>query len=187
LEGYYCDYGRPIAESERVRFVSDEQAPDFDPLKAPVLDSARWPEERLKKVERSYAMEYVRSLIPTMLELFGPRETRDHLGRAARLIGMQLYDETAALLDVAPGSARSFADYLGQLAAAQGETIDVIEQGEAIVLRQSGWRLMQGVEPHASGFEAWAMLFEGALSIHNRHLRLSAKRTQTGLEWRITG
>ena len=40
LEGYYFDYGREIAESERVRFAYDESAPDFDAAKAPKLDSA---------------------------------------------------------------------------------------------------------------------------------------------------
>ena len=54
-----------------MRFVSDEHAPRFDPARAPRLDSASWPAERLAKVERSYAMEYVRSLLPSMLDLFG--------------------------------------------------------------------------------------------------------------------
>lgn len=32
---------------------ADERAPNFDPAKAPTLDSASWPDERLKKVERA--------------------------------------------------------------------------------------------------------------------------------------
>lgn len=187
LEGYYYDYGREIAEDERVRFVTDETAPDFDPDRAPKLDNANWPEERLRKVERSYAMEYVRSLVPTMLDLFGPDETLAHLGRAARLIGMQLYDETAGLLGVEPGSPQAFADYLGQLAAAQGEDVEVDKSGGAIVVRQTGWRLMDGLEPTAAGFVAWNRLFEGALAVHNRRLDLTAKRTGEGIVWRIAG
>jgi hypothetical protein len=188
LEGYYYDYGREIAESERVRYVSNETAPDFDPSRAPRLDSASWPEERLRKIERSYAMEYVRSLVPTMLELFGPDGARDHLGRAARLIGMQLYDETAALLGVEPGSAAGFADYLCQLAAAQGEAVEIEDgAGGSLVVRQAGWRLMEGLEPTAVGFSAWNRLFEGALAIHNRRLSLTAERTVEGVVWRIAG
>jgi hypothetical protein len=187
LEGYYFDYGREIAESERVRFVSDEGAPDFDPAAAPKLDSATWPQERLRKVERAYAMEYVRSLIPTMLALFGPDETRTELGRAARLIGMQLYDETAALLGVEPGSPEAFAAYLAGLAAAQGEAVEIAAEAGAMVVRQAGWRLMDGLDPQAAGFEAWNRLFEGALAVHNRRLRLDARRTPDGLDWRIAG
>ncbi len=67
LEGYYLDYGHEISKSERVRFAFDEPTPDYDPATAPKLDLADWPEERLKKIERAYAMEYVRSLVPTML------------------------------------------------------------------------------------------------------------------------
>jgi hypothetical protein len=185
LEGYYFDYGREIAESQRVRFVSDERAPDFDPAKAPKLDSDAWPEERLRKVERSYAMEYVRSLAPTLLDLFGPDETRDHLTRAARLIGMQFYDDTAELLGVSPGSARAFADYLGGLAAAQGEDVEIEEQGSAVVVRQAGWRLMNGLTLDPVVVAAWNQLFDGALAVHNRRLSLTAERDGEGIVWRI--
>lgn len=187
LEGYYFDYGREISESERVRFAYDEPTPDYDPAAAPKLDHASWPEERLRKVERAYAMEYVRSLVPTLLALFGPEETRLHLGHAARLVGMQFYDETAALLSVAPGSPRAFADYLAALAAAQGENIEIAEGGGAITLRQTGWRLMDGIDTHPSAFEAWNRLWEGALAVHNRRLALAATWTGDGIEWKITG
>ena len=185
LEGYYYDYGREIAPEERVRFAPNEAAPDFDPAKAPVLDSASWPRERLDKVERSYAMEYVRSLVPTLLDLFGPDETRLHLGHAARLIGMQLYEETAGLLGVLPGSPTAFARYLGALAAAQGEQVEIRETSGAAVLRQSGWRLMDGLDPAAAGFEAWNGLWEGALSVHNRRLRLTAERDAGDVVWTV--
>ena len=72
--------------------------PKFDSASAPELDSAGWPEERLRKVERSYAMEYVRSLLPTMQELFGPEEAATLIGRTARLIGLQFFEETYAMV-----------------------------------------------------------------------------------------
>lgn len=187
LEGYYFDYGREISEEERVRFATDEHAPDFDAARAPRLDSTNWPEERLRKVERAYAMEYVRSLIPTMLDLFGPDVTRTELGRAARLIGLQFYDETAALLGIEPDSPRQFADYLGKLAAAQGEEIQITEEADSIVLRQTGWKLMDGLAPNVAAFQAWNALWEGALAVHNRHLRLDAEYGDEGIVWRICG
>jgi hypothetical protein len=187
LEGYYFDYGREIAESERVRFAYDEQTPDYDPALAPQLDHADWPEERLKKVERAYAMEYVRSLVPTMLELFGPDETAHHLGHAARLIGMQFYDETAVLLGIEAGDAEAFAYYLAALAAAQGEKIEMSRSGSDFLLCQSGWRLMDGIQNDHVAFVAWNRLWEGALAVHNRRLALVTRCGDFGIEWRISG
>lgn len=187
LEGYYYEYDREIAPEERVRFAYDEQAPDFDAAAAPHLDSASWPEERLRKVERSYAMEYVRTLLPTMIELFGSAETRALLGRAARLVGMQFYDETADLLGVAPGSAHGFAHYLAALARAQGEQADTLEQGGSPVVVQHGWKLMEGLPPlDADAFAAWNALWEGALSVHNRRLKLLTSRSDGQIVWRVS-
>ena len=117
LEGYYFEYDTDIAPDERVRFVHHEHAPPFDPTKAPTLDSASWPQERLLKVERSYAMEYVRSMLPSMVELFGAEDAAHLVGRTARLIGLQFYDECASLLGIGGHSAADFAQMLAVLAA----------------------------------------------------------------------
>jgi hypothetical protein len=184
LEGYYFEYERDIAPGERVRFVHDEHMPRFDPANAPKLDVSDWPEERLRKVERSYAMEYVRSLLPVTQELFGVEATRI-VGRAARLIGLQFYEDTAALLGIAGDGPSEFARYLAALLAAQGEQA---EAGESAVV-QSGWKLMQGVpttDPDAA-FRAWHALWEGALAAHNRFLKLDTDRSGDRTIWRISG
>ncbi|MBV9046344.1 MAG: hypothetical protein JO294_14585 [Alphaproteobacteria bacterium] len=181
LEGYYFEYDREIAPHERVRFVSDEHAPPFDPAKAPKLDSASWPEERLLKVERSYAMEYVRSMLPTMLELFGADEAGRLIGRTARLIGLQYYDEIARLLTVKNHDAAGFAQLLGALAAAQGEQVEV-DRGS---VAQHGWRLMTGIVAGDILFPAWNELWAGMLAVHNRDLRLTVERQTDTIQWRI--
>jgi hypothetical protein len=181
LEGYYCEYDRDLAPEERVRFAFDEHAPSFDPARAPKLDSASWPEERLNKVERSYAMEYVRSMLPSIEALFGD-DGFALLGRAARLIGLQYYAETAELLGTADASPESFAQLLAALLASQGETVDV--DGTRIV--QQGWRLMDGVPLKSdAGFVAWNALWEGALAVHNRQLGLVTERSTADVVWRI--
>ena len=202
LEGYYLEHDRPLAPAERVRFAPGERAPEFDAARAPKLPADTWSAERLEKVRRSYAMEYVRTMLPEMLTRFGPDETRALVGRAARLVGMQGYDETAAALGVTPGGAAGFARYLAGMAGAQGESVTVeaaggeaaggeapggeAPGGEAIV-RQDGWRLMRGIEPldHA-GFDAWSELWHGALSVHDRRLALEVARgSDRSIEWRI--
>jgi hypothetical protein len=167
-----------------VRFVRGERAPAFDPTHAPKLDSQSWPAERLAKVERSYAMEYVRSMLPTMLELFGAEEASLLVGRAARLIGLQFYDEAAKLLDVSGSGAQAFAVLLARLAAAQGEDVEIDDQ--QAVVRQRGWRLMSGISGGDVMFEAWNALWQGALAVHNRQLKLSAERHANSIHWRIS-
>jgi hypothetical protein len=186
LEGYYFEYDREIAPEERVRFVSDEHAPRFDIAKAPKLDTANWPQERLLKVERSYAMEYVRSMLPSMVELFGDEEACRLVGRTARLIGLQYYDELASLLDVKDDNAAGFAHLLAALAAAQGERVEVDFGGAGATITQSGWKLMYGVTAGETAFRAWNALWEGALAVHNRDLRLVAEHRGDAIVWRIS-
>jgi hypothetical protein len=181
LEGYYFEYDREIAPDERVQFVHHEHAPPFDPAKAPKLDSASWPEERLLKVERSYAMEYVRSMLPSMVELFGADEAAHLVGRTARLIGLQYYDECANLLGIGGHGAADFARMLAALAAAQGEMVEV--DGGTVI--QTGWRLMHGVDNARVMFEAWNALWSGMLAVHDRRLTLTAEHRGQHVIWRI--
>lgn len=185
LEGYYFEYDRELAPDERVRFEHNERAPRFDPVRAPRLDSESWPAERLLKVERSYAMEYVRSMLPSMLELFGAAEAENLVGRAARLIGLQFYDDVASLLGVAGCGAADFAYLLAALAAAQGEEVELQRDGETSIVVQKGWRLMYGITQADVMFPAWNALWEGALAVHNRDLALSVERREGTTRWRV--
>jgi hypothetical protein len=181
LEGYYIEYDREIAPDERVRFVHHEHAPMFDPAKAPALDSASWPPERLAKVERSYAMEYVRSMLPSMVELFGAEDAAHLVGRTARLIGLQYYDVCAGLLGVGGQSAQDFAQMLAALATAQGETVAV----DGNTVTQTGWRLMHGVGNAKVMFGAWNALWTGMLAVHDRRLTLAAEHHGSHIVWRV--
>jgi hypothetical protein len=177
LEGYYLDYGREIAPEERVRFTN-EKPPRYDAATAPKLDSADWPEERLRKVERSYAMEYVRSLLPVTQDLFGTEEASALVGRTARLIGLQFFEETAGLI-----AAPDFVHYLAAIASAQGENVE-IRDGAVL---QRGWKLMQGVSlaDRSAAFKAWNALWEGALAAYDRDLALHTQFDDDTIVWRV--
>lgn len=114
-------------------------------------------------------MEYIRSGLPRLAEIFGPAEAA-HLGRVTgKLIGAQLYKETAALLGVEAGGAGGFGKFMMRLAAGEGDEALVAEQGDAVLVRRAGWRLMRGLEPLSPAvFEAWNGLLEGALAVHDR-------------------
>ena len=181
LEGYYLEHERDLAPDERVRFAPGETMPAFDPATAPRLDPVDWPPERLEAVVARYSMEYVRTTLPVALELLGPVDTRALLGHAARLIGMQLHDETARLLEIEGRGPEPFARSLAALARAQGETVEVEAGSGRASVRLRGWRLARGLEPlDPAAFEAWCELWRGALAAHDRRLRLEAAREPGG-------
>ena len=190
LAGYFLEHDRELEPEERLQFRPGELAPPFDPAAAPKLPAADWPAERLAKARRNYAMEYIRSGLPRLAETFGPTEAA-HLGHATgHLIGAQLYKETAVLLGIAVGGAQGFAQFMAGLAVGEGDVAAISREGEAALVRRTGWRLMRGLEPLSPAiFEAWNGLLEGALAVHDRFLVLDVlSRLDWGDEaftWRI--
>jgi hypothetical protein len=190
LEGYYLEHDRELHADERLRFAPDEEPPDFDPARAPHLAASTWPPERLRKVARNYAMDYVRSVLPELVGAFGADEARRLGGITGRLIGMQDHASTAADLGIESDTAEDFGEYLRRIGRAQGDHVDWARDGSEIVIRQMTWELMRGVAPVPDGvFESWNALWEGALSVHNRRLVLMVtKRLDRGddaFEWRV--
>jgi hypothetical protein len=185
LEGYFIEHDRELPLDEKMKYAQGEEAPDFDPSAAPTLGDD-WPEERVQKALRNYAMEYIRNILPEMVALFGPEEAH-HLGRiTAKLIGMHYYDETAALVGVNDDSPEAFAAFIAAVGAFQGDTITA----NGATVTQEGWRLMRGLETlHPAVFDAWNGLWEGALAAHNRRLHLRVlSREDLGdacFEWRV--
>jgi hypothetical protein len=189
LSGYFLEHDRELTPEERLQFHPGELPPPFDPAAAPRLPEA-WTPERLAKAERNYAMEYIRSGLPRLVEIFGPAEAA-HLGRVTgRLVGAQLYKETAALLGVGPGGAQAFGQFMVGLAAGEGDAAAAEAQGGGILVTRGAWRLMRGLEPISPAtFEAWNGLIEGAIAVHDRFLVLEVtSRLDLGdaaTTWRI--
>jgi hypothetical protein len=185
LEGYYLEHDRDLALDERVRFAPDEVMPDADPARAPRLDPAVWPPGRLETVVARYAMDYIRTALPVLVEQLGAADTRRVVGHAARLIGMQCFDETARLLKIAGSGPATFAGYLAAMAGAQGEEVEVTAAPGWARVRQKGWRLAAGpLDPAA--FEAWAELWHGALAAFDRRLRMVVERDLGAVDFVIT-
>jgi hypothetical protein len=190
LEGYYFEYDRDLRPEERLRFARNEDAPDFDAAAAPRLPTTTWPQSRLAKAHRNYAMEYIRTALPVAVNLWGPQEAVDLLGLTGRLIGMQFYHETASRLalsgtahhhaeDGTSGiqnsdtSAEAFGEFMSRLIVAQGDRCEVQRTGDQVRIFQNGWTLMDDLaQPHPSIATAFNGLMEGALAAHNHRLSL---------------
>src|SRR6185437_15878278 len=104
---------------QRLVFARHLEAPLFDPARAPALPVAQWPRPRLQKAYRNYAMEYVRTAAPVLVQLFGPDDAGHLLHLTGKLIGMQSFDDIAEALCMQRGGARQFADFLRALLEAQ--------------------------------------------------------------------
>ncbi|MFZ5782737.1 MAG: hypothetical protein ACOY4R_21250 [Pseudomonadota bacterium] len=194
LEGYYIDYGRPIAEEERVRFAYDEEMPRVDWAKQPRLETESWPEERRQRTFRSYALEYLRTMLPTLQELLGPGDARGELGRVARLVGLQFHEETARDLGLPtdlergdPESARDLARWLTAILQAQGEEVETRESDGAITVVQAGWRAGRdlALADPLGAFDAWNELWLGAAAAHDRFLKVQTTRSLGDRGWEI--
>jgi hypothetical protein len=144
---------------------------------------ANWPAERQAKVQRNYAMEYIRNALPLLVDILG-REDALKLGRLCALqIGMHKYDETAAALRIEDDSADSFGALVRKLLEASGDDVRVDGKG----LTQTNWRLFREVHVEPVVRAQWLALFEGMLGVHNRFLTLVAKETADGYHMSIQG
>jgi hypothetical protein len=196
LEGYYFDYGRPIAEDERVRFAyGAEEMPRVDWQSQPRLETANWPEERRQRTFRAYALEYLRTMLPTLQDLLGAADAQQELGRTARLVGLQFHEETARDMDLPTdvergdrASARDFARWLVAILRAQGEDVVTDESDDAVVVTQSGWRAVRELtlaDP-LRAFDGYNELWLGAAAAHDRFLKVHTTRRLDDKGWHAT-
>jgi len=195
LEGYYIERDRPLAESERVRFAyGEERMPRIDWSAQPRLETASWPEERRLRTFRSYAVEYLRTMLPTLQELLGARDSQNELGRVARLVGLQFHEETARELDLPTDvergdlqSARDFGRWLSAVLRASGEDVEATERNGGVGVVMHGWRVARELalaDPLAA-FDAWNELWLGAAAAHDRFLAVHTARALGGRGWEI--
>jgi hypothetical protein len=162
LEGYYFEYDRPIEIDQRLKFARHLEAPLFDAATAPALPVARWPKPRLEKARRNYAMEYVRTAAPVMVQLFGPEDAGYLLHLTGKLIGMQYFEGIARGVGLSGGTAKAFDEFLRTLLEAQDDVADIGESDTTFEIRQQSWKLMADVaDYHPACARVLEGLFEG--------------------------
>jgi hypothetical protein len=189
LEGYYCEYDRPIEPDQRLVFARHLEAPLFKPEAAPALPVASWPKPRLEKAYRNYAMEYVRTAAPVMVQLFGPEDAGYLLYLTGKLIGMQYFDEVAQALSASRGGPREFASFVRALFASQDDAADAQESEGTFEIRQQSWKLMDDVaDYHRACARVLEGMFEGLAAGCGRHIGVAMKPSAGGrppLVWTI--
>jgi hypothetical protein len=181
LEGFYLEYDHAIEIEQRLVFARHLEAPLFDPAAAPALPVAQWPKPRLEKAYRNYAMEYVRTAAPVMVQLFGPDAASHLLHLTGKLIGMQYFDEIARGLSAGKGNPEAFAVFLQALFEAQGDLAEVEKCGHAFELRQQTWRLMSDVaDYHPACRRVLEGLCEGLAAGCGRRISVAMRAEKAG-------
>ena len=170
LEGYFIEEDRELQPEEKLRFDLGKHGPAFDPASAPRVD---WDEARRVKAKRNYSLAYIKQMLPAMRAVAGDDVGAAISGRAARLVGLQLFAEMAKWLGGVDRGAEGFASYLAEMINGGGDRAEVSKGGGGIEVRQRGWRLMAGSAVGCRrDFEAWSELWTGACAVHDRTLRL---------------
>jgi hypothetical protein len=174
LEGFYCEYDHALDLDQRLVFARHLEAPLFDPERAPALPVSSWPKSRLEKAYLNYAMEYVRTAAPVMVQLFGPDDAGHLLHLTGKLIGMQYFDEVARGLSASRKGGIEFAAFLHKLLQAQGDAAEIGEAHGRCEIRQQSWKLMAGVgDYHASCAKVLEGLFDGLAAGCGRHISVA--------------
>ncbi len=179
LCGYFEECDRDLAEDERLHFARDELPPPFNPADQPAPPAGQWSEERLRRAARNYAMDYVRNGLHALAETIGEADARELAGLAARLIGMQYYRETAALVGAPDGGADRAAQYLASMLSGLDDEV-AVEAGATPArarLRHRGLRILRGAAgtERALLLECWRELWVGAVRAHGPMLRARAE------------
>ncbi len=181
LEGYYHEYDHPLELDQRLVFARHLEAPPFDPATAPALPVDSWPRPRLEKAYRNYAMEYVKTATPVMVQVFGPEDAGYLLRLTGKLIGMQYFDEIARAFLVSRGGAREFVDFLRVLFESQDDVVEINESAGSFEVHQKTWKLMEDVGDYSPACtKVLEGLFEGLAAGCGRHIPVHLKPAKGG-------
>ncbi len=177
LVGYYVEESVPLEPEDRVRFRPGEHPRG----PAAALPTPSWDPVRLAKVERNYAMNYIRTILPAMTAVVGPADTRAVATVVGHQIGLQYHQATMAMLsgdqpsDEQPSNQQSFdgqafEQRLARLLGGHGPRCYVDRSGTDPQLRLAEWRLFDPAATHPAVFDGWNSLWEGLAAMEDRHL-----------------
>ena len=192
LEGYYFEYDRPLKEEERVRFAyGTRRCRGSTGPTQPKLETASWPEERRLRTFRAYAVEYLRTMLPTLQEQLGADDAQTG-ARPRRAPGRPAVPRgdgarhgpadrrRARRRRRAPATSRAGS---ATCCARRARTSRVAD-GE---VRMQGWRAVRELKlaDPLKAFDAWNELWLGAAAAHDRFLKVQTTRSLGERGWSI--
>jgi hypothetical protein len=188
LCGYFREFERALRPEERLQFARGELPPPFDPSAQPAPPPGLWNASRLEKARRNYALDFIRGGICSLAEVIGEPQTRELGSLAARLIGLQYFQATAALIDARDGGPDDAADYLCRMFAGMGDAVErSVEPGRRRIV-QRGLRAVRGMNEgeRALMLACWTALWQGAMASQRAIKRLEWEDRGDCVAWTLT-
>ena len=188
LCGYFKEFDSPLADDERLQFAKGELPPPFKPEEQPAPPDTQWDELRLLKANRNYALDYIRNGLVELRNVIGDEDCYALASKSARLIGLQYFAETAAMIDAEDGDLNAATDYLSKMFSGMGDEVSVVRNGDdEVEVQQSGLRVIRGLsgDDAAIIFDCWAELWRGAMSAQRQLKTLAVTRTEETANWTI--
>ncbi|MEM9622551.1 MAG: hypothetical protein AAF993_12930 [Pseudomonadota bacterium] len=187
LCGYFKEYDHELAPEERLQFAKHESPPPFVAADQPAVPLDQWDDERKEKANRNYALNYIRNGLAELVKVMDPAEATELARRAAGLIGLQYFQETAAMLKAQDGDLAACADYLARMFRGMGDEVVVTAHANYIELQQTGLRVIRGL-PEAEAdlvFDCWSALWDGTARSQRLMKQLSAERQGLEAQWTL--
>jgi hypothetical protein len=187
LCGYFYEYDHDLQPDERLRFARGELPPPFDPAAQPEPPADQWDPLRLAKASRNYALEYVRNGLCELARVIGEGDARDLGGRAARLIGLQYFAETAAMVGATDAGLGAAGHYLLRMFEGMGDSATLVDAGETVRVDHQGLRVVRGLNgaERSLVLHCWAELWRGTLASQRELKSLDCQPAAAGLSWHI--
>ena len=185
LCGYFKEYDHDLKDQERLQFAKGEIPPPFVLEDQPHVPEENWDAIRLEKANRNYAMNYIRNGITELIHVIGEEDTRILAKRAAKLIGLQYYPETAKEVSSIDGDLTRAADYLCDMFRGMGDQSSQSRNGDTIEIQHDGLRIIRDLnEPEAAIlFECWSEIWVGTMSSQRQMKELKVERNGTSARW----
>jgi hypothetical protein len=187
--GYFKEYDHDLGEDERLAFAPDEQPPAYDPAQQPVPPAAEWSEERLAKANRNYAIEYIRNGVRELVAVLGEIRALELAKLAARLTGLQHFQQMAETLGATEGGPKAAAEFLCTMFQGMGDTAELKPgaAAENVEVHHAGLRIVRGLAgpERKQLLECWTELWYGAVASHREFMSIEAKSTEDAVIWSI--
>ncbi len=181
--GYFREFDRDLADDERLQFAPGELPPPFDASAQPQPPTAQWSEARLEKANRNYALEYVRNGLCELAAVIGRKDAADIGRHAARLIGLQYFQEVAAMIDAPDGDEAQAAVFLARMFEGMGDAATA----DGSTVQQTGLRVVRGLTAadRALVLDCWVELWNGAMRSQRQIKTLEATFEGDAATWQI--
>ena len=125
---------------------------------------------RLEKANRNYALNYIRNGLSELANAMDGQEAAALANRAATLIGLQYFQETAGMIGAQDGDLDDFAHYLTCMFRGMGDEVSVSARAGGLEIEHEGLRVIRGLPDDEADlvFRCWAALWQARLGPSGR-------------------